>query len=274
MPNWPISQAAKNYLTRRAVELSSRALAYAQDSFPLSVSEIQHTVMDREKVTTMRRLIQQGVRTIEKHHTLRCAFLRGKFPELRRGCVLQLTLPEWIVVDRGTQYGMSTTRFEMDDSHYLVPDFDMNDGNVVDVGTRAELIAWLNRAIRQKRLHEILVHTVNNVLNKHTPTVMHLHHLWPMLTTLMNNDPSATNARFQGDREFYELWIKRFRAPGRKLRSYQPARETVETYGKLIHACDTVLSAGSVLASYKEDDKVVQAEIQQWEPVDGDRTFS
>lgn len=273
MPNWPISMAAKNYLRRRSMELASRTLAYANGDFPLTVDQIQYAVMPAERVKTMRRLISDGVKTIERHRVLRLAFLREKFPELRRGAVIHVELPEWIVVDRGTSYGMHTTKFDASDHHYLVPDFSLNPTWDLNAEQRAELIDWINRCIRQKRLHEIMNWTTSHVLDKHAPTVAHLHQLWPMLCTLINSDPSTTSAKYYKDREFFEMWRDRFRAPKRALMSYKPKPGVLDEFAKLIKACDTMLASGIVLAPYEADDKQISAELQQWEPIDGDRTF-
>jgi hypothetical protein len=273
MPNWPISQAARSYLRQRSMQLSKRALDYANDGMPLTVTQIQYAVMPEERVKTMRALITSGVRTIERHRVIRLAFLRDKFPELRRGAVIHVELPEWIVVDRSTSYGMHTTKFEMDDHHYLVPDFSLNGPtHDLDPDQRKELIDWINRCIRQKRLHEIMNYATSHVLDKHAPTVAHLHQLWPMLCTLINSDQD-TNRKFYKDREFYEMWRDRFRAPKRALTSYKPKLDTLDRFAKLIKACDTVLAAGIVLAPYEEDDKLIKAELQQWEPLPDDRTF-
>ncbi len=274
MPNWPISMAAKAYLRRRSMELSKRALDYANGDFPLTVGQIQFAVMPEERVKTMRRLVSEGVKTIERHRVLRLAFLREKFPELRRGAVIHVELPEWIVVDRSTSYGMHTTKFDMDDTHYLVPDFSLNGPTrELDQDQRAELITWINRCIRQKRLHEIMNWTTSHVLDKHAPTVAHLHQVWPMMCTLINSDPNTTSAKYYKDREFFEMWRDRFRAPKRQLTSYKPKPGVLDEFGRLIKACNTVLTAGIVLAPYEADDKQISAELQQWEPIDGDKTF-
>lgn len=270
MPNWPISGAVRSYIIQRAIHLSNRALDYARADFPLTTSEIQYAIMPEERVDTLRRLINEGVRTIEKHRQVRVAFLRDVLPELRRGAIVALTLPNWVVVDRSTHFGIATTKFSMSEQHYLVPRLDRTEGkSCLTPESRAELVAWLNRVIRQKRLHEIVIHTVGHIMHEDAPSCAHLHQLWPMLTTLINNDSSLQGR----DRHLYNTWADRFRAPARALKSYRPKPDVINKYAKLIHAADTAITAGLVLAPYSHDAKKVIAELENWEPVDGDRTF-
>jgi hypothetical protein len=277
MPNWPISDRARTYLKQRAIELSTRALHYAEADFPMTATQIQYAVMPRDKVDTLRRYISEGTQTIEKHVTIRLAFLRQCMPELARGAVVNLTLPnrDWIVVDRATQYGMGVTKFSMDESSYLVPDFDQaNVSGAVDAQLsdeqRQDLVTWINRAIKQKRLHDMLKYTIANILDidGHARTVGHLQAIWPMLCTLINNDPAATSPSWVNDRIFYDTWRDRFRAPRRNMGSYKPDPEVIEKFATFIRASDSVLAAGSILAPYVPDKKQIQACLVQWEKLE------
>jgi hypothetical protein len=278
LPNWPISDRARTYLRVRAIELSTRALHYAEADFPLTSTQIQYAVMPRDKVDTLRNYISQGTETIEKHTVLRLAFLRQCMPELHRGAVVNLTLPnrDWIVVDRATQYGMGVTKFSMDESSYLVPDWGLlnragEDGSHPDAQLsdeqRQDLVTWINRAIKQKRLHDMLKYTIANILDidGHARTVGHLQAIWPMLCTLINNDPAATNPSWTNDRIFYDTWRDRFRAPRRNMGSYKPDPEVLKKFATFIRASDSVLAAGSILAPYTPDRKQIQASLVQWE---------
>ena len=264
MPNWPLSQHALTYLINRATKLSQRALDYAESDFPLTTAQIQFAILDEAKVHTMRRLIDEGVQTIERHRSVRLAFLREKLPELRRGAVVVVNLPEWVVVGRSTSYGMSSTKFTMDDKNYLVPDFSEQR---LTPDERTELVAWINRAIRQKRLHEIVTHTVPLILRDHAKTCAHLHQIWPLLTTLINNDKGLA----RNDKAFYETWRDRFRAPSRALKSYRPDPDVLNKYRKHIAAANIALMAGELLAPITPDSTQVQATLEHWEPVEGDR---
>jgi hypothetical protein len=277
LPNWPISDRARTYLRGRAIELSTRALHYAEADFPLTSTQIQYAVMVRQRADTLRRYITEGVQTIEKHTVIRLAFLRQCMPELARGAVVTLTLPsrDWIVVDRATQYGMGVTKFSMDESSYLVPDWDLLNsagapGAELTDEQRQDLVTWINRAIKQKRLHDMLKYTLANILddNKQARTVGHLQAIWPMLCTLMNNDPAALNPSWQNDQVFYETWRDRFRAPRRNMGSYKPDPEVLKKFGTFIRACDSVLAAGTILAPYTPDKKQIQASLVQWEKIE------
>lgn len=284
MPNWPISDRARTYLRHRAIELSTRALHYAEADFPLTATQIQYAVMPRDKVDTLRRYISEGTHTIEKHTVIRLAFLRQCMPELARGAVVNLTLPnrDWIVVDRATQYGIGVTKFNMDDSSYLVPDWDLlnragedgsHPGAQLSDEQRQDLVTWINRAIKQKRLHDMTKYTLARILSddplqSSARTVGHLQAIWPMLCTLVNNDPAAVKPLWANDKIFYETWRDRFRAPRRNMGSYKPDPEVIKKFGTFIKACDSVLAAGSILAPYVPDKKQIQASLVQWEKLE------
>ena len=172
MPNWELSMRAKQYIIQRAVNLSHRKLQYAQSDFPLTTAQIQFSIMEESKVHVLRGYIETGTQTIEKHRQLRLALLREKIPELPRGAVLQVVLPEWVVVERGTQFGVSTTKFQVSESHYLVPDFSEDR---LTASERVGLVNWVLRAVRQKRLHQLISLAVGEVVEKHATTTAQLH---------------------------------------------------------------------------------------------------
>jgi hypothetical protein len=248
--------------------------------FPLTPAQIQYMVMPHDKVHTLRKYISEGVHTIEKHTVVRLAFLRETMPELERGAVLQVTLPgrEWLVVNRATQYGVEVARFSMDDSSYLVPDFNLLErageagatGAGMSSEQREELAVWLAVATKQQRLHEMIVFTLGKILDQEvTRSVGQLQAIWPMLCTLINNDPAATRNNWPADREFYKTWQERFRAPRRNMSSYQPDPAILNNYAKYIKASDTVLTAASLLAPVgglvANTLGAPVAEIVQWE---------
>jgi hypothetical protein len=261
MPNWPISDTVRSYIASQALILAKRPLDYALADFPLTTAQVQSIVLPAEQISTMRRLESQGVRTIEHHRQVRLAFLREKFPELKRGAVVSLQLPEWIYVGRGTNWGIDTTKFKMDESHYIVPDMDE-----LDPRDRRELVVWITRAVRQKRLWQIVDKVVPDVLRNHAATAAHLHAFWPMLTTLVTN---VNN----GYPKTLKAWEERFKNPTRSLRAYQPDPQTYEKYRKVIQAADAVITAGKILDSYVTDRKLIQADIEHWESRDGDLVF-
>lgn len=271
MPNWPLSGRVQDYLRNRAIALSQHKLDYAQDAFPLTTSQIQFSIMEESKVNTLRRYIDEGVQTIEKHRQLRMVLLREALPELPRSVVLRVVLPEWVVVDRATHYGVTSTKYAANESQYLVPDFSSEERLSPD--DRHRLISWVERAVRQRRLHALIVTAVQTIVPEHVPTIAHLQQLWPMMCTFMNNDPAALNPRDRSDREFYKLWQDRFRAPVRPMKRYAPDPAIKAKYTKLIKAADTMFAAGMLLAPYAANPKVVNANIEHWEPRDGDFTI-
>ena len=267
MPNYVISRKISEHIKERAVSFANRALHLALQDFPLTTAQIQYggVMLTEEQVDTLRRLDSEGVRTIEHHRQVRLALLHEKdFPELRRSVVLMLQLPEWIVVGRGTQWGISTTKFDASENHYLVPAFGNLDGH-----ERKQLITWVNSALRQTRLYEIVRNCVAEVLEKYAPTSAHLHALWPTLTTLV--DPGITNC--SRDRKVLGDWAQRFRNPTRTLKRYQPEPRVLTTYTGLIQAADVAILAGMMLPPPTTNPTQIIATIEHWERLSGDPTF-
>lgn len=266
MPNWPMSESVRTYIRQRATLLSDRVLRYSLADFPLTVEQLQSIVLPAEQLAAMKKLVSEGVRTIEKHKQIRIALLRDHLPELNRAAVLQLWLPEQIFVGRGTQYGISTTKFSVTENHYLVPRFDQ-----LDDLTRSQLVAWTAQAVRQTRLHVIVHQTVSEVTESRwmelVPTAAHAHAFWPMLTTLTTKLPNMQHDHVA------DMWTPRFANPTRSLRAYQPDAAEVTRYQKVILACDSVLAAGKILSPYKAPDKTITVQVEHWEPRDGDISF-
>ena len=256
MPNWKIPHHLRDVIKAHALALAQRPLDLALREFPLTVAQLQYhcSALTAEQVDTLRRLDSEGVRTIEHHRQLRLAFIRETIPALRRGVVVMLQLPEWIVVGKGTQWGIATTEFKPDENHYIVPQLTQ-----LDTDSRRELVTWINRALRQVRLYEITNYMVEQaLLNEHTPTTSHMHALWPTLTTMMNNNTH---------------WQERFRNPTRSLKAYKPDADVKNKFEPLIRAADTMIAAGLMLPDSRPDRSRVQAQIEHWERIPGDPTF-
>lgn len=267
MPNYNIPNSLRQHILNNAMRLANRPLNLALSDFPLTTAELQYhcSALNAEQVDTLRRLDAEGVRTIEHHTQLRLAFIRENLPEIRRGVVLNLQLPEWIVVGKGTQWGISTTKFDPDENHYIVPNV-----STLDPTSRIDLVSWIHRALRQVRLYEITSYMVGKALEEElSPTTSHLHALWPMLTTLVDAD-QVTRYRHK---EQAVRWQDRFRNPTRRITPYKPDEAVVNKFSKLILAADTMLSAGMILPDTHPQRGQVRAMIEHWERLSGDPTF-
>jgi hypothetical protein len=253
MPNYKIPSHIRGEIKLAASQLIDRSLAYAQADFPLTTAQVQSIVLPEDQVSDLRRLRDEGIQTIETHREIRLAFLQDRLPGLRRGAVITLWLPESIFVGRATRYSISTTKFQMDENHYLVPDL-----TGLDKSDLVALASWVNQVVRAKRLAEITRFTVNNVVENHVPTTSHMHALWPALATLVKD----------------VNWRTKFRNPTRSLRAYAPTTAVLDKYAKLIQASDVVISSGEMLGSYYHPDKTIRASIEHWEALQNDVIYT
>lgn len=271
MPNYKLSSPVRNHIRDRANALAQRSLDYALADFPLTTMQIQYAVLDEATVNTMRRLIQQfEIRTIERHNQVRVTFLRSVLPELRQGVVVVLQLPEWIVVRRGTLWRLGSYTFDPQDHHYLSPDLTR-----LDAGDRERLVTWLARVTRQQRLFQITTHTVQSIIDddRLTPTVAHLHALWPMLCGLVDVvDPAPDTKAHRKRRRAAQHtdWRDRMRNPPARLKPYLPAPDVREKFATLIRASDVMLTAGSVLQPYVHEQGIIKATVEHVEYLEGD----
>jgi hypothetical protein len=270
MPNWQIGVDCKSFIRHRAKELAYRPLSYALTDFPLTVAQLQYSTMDADRVYTLRRYMAgadatEKLHTLELAHTIQVGFLRDTIPELRRGLVVKLQLPEGILANRDTKYGY-TDKFALSAQGYLIPRFEGE--QVLDPETRSALIKWVNRSIRHQRLLEITIQAASQILDNHAPTVAHLHMVWPALTTMFNNLDGVDTSR---NPTFYTQWRDRFRAHHKPLRTYRPDTAVYDKYQARIRAADTAIAAGMVLPELKQDGtKEIIASVVNWEKIAGD----
>ena len=275
MPNYKISLAVREHISKNAMHLAMRPLMNALTNFPLTTAEVQYhcVALNDEQVGTLQRLKTEGVETIERHRQIRLALVRDTIPELRRGVVLAVHLPEPIFVGRATQYGIPATKFRPDENHYIVPDL----ANL-DATSRRALVVWVERALRQVRLFEITDYCVKKVLEDHAPTASHLHAIWPTLTTLVNlanAGPHVSHRRRFGRTtpDVSTSWQEKFRNPTRSLKQYQPDSDVRNKFAKLITASDTMIVAGQFLRDMPYRRDVINVNIEHWERLEGDLTF-
>jgi hypothetical protein len=264
MPNFHIPEMIRDHLMRCVQNLANRPVHLALGTFPLTVEQIQGSVLSQTQIDRMTQLSEEGIQTIEKHSELRLALLRdSNLPGIRRSTVVYLSLPKSIFVGRATMYSISTTKFDVNENHYLIPDF----SNLHDTA-REELCAWVDKCVRQERLRKIVIYCAAQVLREHAQTTSHLHALWPELATLVDpDDPTVyTHQKAQ-----YRKWVERMRNPVRRnLAAYKPAPEVKERFGRMIQAANVHLAAGMVLNDYAWKRGQIRSFIEHWEHLDGD----
>lgn len=258
----------RDHLHHRALTLAHRPVALARLNIPLDVDLVQQGGLNLtgDQLATLQQLWAEGVRTIERHSELRLAFLRERFPELRRGVVLRLELNKVVFTGRATAFGMSVPKFDVNDTHYIVPEF----GNL-DQDQRAALIIWLERLVRQERMHEVVKFCARDIIMnpKRTPTVAHMLAIWPTVGSLI--DPSAE--RHPHQRKQLEEWRERFRNPPlRNKQLYVPDGDFMATWSGRIKVADTQIAQGMVLSEIK-DEGPIKARVEQWQRIDGDIAF-
>jgi len=255
MPNWKIPTDVRGRIINEAISFGDRPAHYALMNFPMTVAEIQlhASALTQEQIFPMRAMIDQGVRTIERHFNTRIAFFRRSFPGLRRSVVVNVRLPEWIVLGRPTYMGMQTTNYQDDEPHYIPCDpVGLSDEDKTQIAT------YLNTAVRHARLSEIVTNVVPILMGREiTPTTSHLHALWPLLATL-HEGPT---------------WRERFRNPTRTLKAYQPDPVIISYYRKYMEACETAILAGQLLEDIRWDRKKIIPSIETWERLPGDIIF-
>jgi hypothetical protein len=269
MPNYHIPGNLRLTLQKRVANLAQRTLDYALADFPMTTAQVQYAILPAAQVDDLRRLDAEGIRTIEHHRQVRLAFLREQTLGLRRGVVIALELPEWIVVGRGTQWSISTTRFQMDENHYLMPELWIDS---IDDAQRKSITLWLERVVRQTRMVEITNWCASGILNDHgiSKTASHLHAVWPMLTTIVD-DNMIREEIYTSQHGYYRDWQKRFRNPTRSLKAYRPDASVVEKYGRLIEkVADTVINAGQILEPYRHPNSTILAKVEHWERLPAD----
>jgi len=255
MPNWKIPTDVRGRIINEAISFGDRPAHYALMNFPMTVAEIQlhASALTQEQIFPMRTMIDQGVRTIERHFNTRIAFFRRSFPGLRRSVVVNVRLPEWIVLGRPTYMGMQATSYKDDEPHYIPCDtVGLSDEDKIQIAE------YLNTAVRHARLSEIVTNVVPILMDREiTPTTSHLHALWPLLATL---HPDNT-------------WRERFRNPTRTLKAYQPDPVIISYYRKYMEACETAILAGQMLEAIRGDRKKIIVGIETWERLPGDIIF-
>jgi hypothetical protein len=264
MPNFHIPDKIQDHLIRQAEKVSNRPVELALGGFPLTVAQIQASVLAQDQFAAMYRLREEeGIATIERHREIRLALLRNaNLPGINRSVVVYLHLPEGIFVGRATMYSIPVTKFDVSENHYLIPDF-----SHLDDSERQELTTWVERCVRQERLQEIVMHCAAKVLREHAPTTSHLHALWPEITALI--DPEEMN--FTSEKDYIRKWVERLRNPARRnYAAYKPDPAVRATYARLIEAANTQLAAGMILKDYQWRRGQIRASLEHWERLDRD----
>jgi len=270
MPNWQLNDNVKTFLRQRAERLCQRTLDYAFSDFPLDHEDVQMAALSRDTVETMGRLAKQKV-SLPSYAEARFGFQRGQLPGLLRGTIVRLKLRTPIYLRTEPDNYMRTLSFTPGASGYVHLDFEQEP---LPEEKQKALVAWLNRAVRQKRMTEITNFVVRDVVNAHAETCAHLHRMWPTLATLIN-DVEGTGyhlARSQ-DRLWHDTWRDRLHAVHRPLAIYEPAATVMDQLRPLMKLADTVLAAGMMLTPYDHTQEPIVATVEYWEKLPTDRTF-
>jgi hypothetical protein len=237
--------------------------------FPLDVQHIQNGAsgLDKRQLESLQLLTRQGVQTIAKHRDIVILLSTEVFPTLRRSMQVRLLMNKHIFVKHGASGNMKHFNLH-DQNDYLVARFE----DLSDEG-RANLITWLEKLLRQVRLHEVVVECVKMAMTeKLSPTAAHLKHLWPTLTTVI--EPSVARHN-HSERERLATWIERFRNPPmRGLSRYDMAPEIAAKYSKLMAVADVQIAAGRMIAEPKLDQTgAIYPVVYDWERLPGDIVF-
>jgi hypothetical protein len=263
----------KDFLERRALYVADQTLNYATMDFPLGMVQIQQALMSDDLMEHAKALKRAQITTFMEQTCIHVRFGRDILPELRRGAVIRLQLPVPVVAKRDTSLFYMSPHDPSPFSNrtprnVLLPDFAEHP---LGTETRADLVKWLNRVIRQQRLRDLTVGTANLLLRVHAKSCAHLRAVWPTLCSLAD-DVKGTNYRthYKQDQEFVERLRDDLRAVHRNLDMYKPPPSVVETYGKKISVADTVLVAGLLLAPLDEDTTRPVATLAAWEKIEGD----
>jgi hypothetical protein len=264
MPNWPLSSEVRKHLRERATQQAQRAVDLARSECPLTLEQIQYgaSALTPDQIAQLKDLRNQGVKTISVHNEIRVAFLREIWPELRRGMVLRINLPEQIFVGHGTRYGVPGDKFTIDSDSYIVARFEN-----LSAEERGTLTTWLDNLLRQQRIHEIVQGCVDYILGDYNtvgaaPTAAHLKAIWPMATTLIDPKGSCSH------------WVERFRnLPWRGVYKYAPSYKHTN-YIKLLPVCDVQINTGLLLKKVAGDNEHdIYTTLEHWEHLSGDITF-
>jgi hypothetical protein len=252
VPNFKIPTSVRDEIKNNAAGRATVTLNYARANFPLSFAEIPELILHPQLQRQMEDLTNQGVTAMLKQRTIKIMFRWSDQLAIRRGAVVQLYLPTAIYVPHDSQWS-NTPQWDDNQTRFLKPRLDHLSNE-----KRVALAAWIERTVRAKRLHEITVWAVNEVVDKHIPTTGHLVALWPNLATLVD-DP---------------VFRQRLRNPPPRLKAYAPSTAVFEKVHRQIHAADIVLNAGEMLNPYDWEGQDVIGSIPYWEPLQGDTIYA
>jgi hypothetical protein len=271
MPNWKISDSVQTFLRQRAERLCGRTLDYAFSDFPLDHEDVQMLAMPRDQVETMRELAKQKV-SLPSYADGRFGFQREQLPGLLRGAVIRLKLRKPIYLRKEPDSYMRTLSFAIGAQGYASLNFDREP---LPEEKQKALAAWLNRAVRQKRMTEITIAVVRDVVSAHAKTCAHLHRMWPTLATLINDvEGTPYHLSRSSDKLWHDTWKDRLHAVHRPLAIYEPAATVMDQLRPLMKLADTVLAAGMMLTPYDHTQEPIVATVDFWEKLPTDRTFT
>jgi hypothetical protein len=262
MPNWPLNCPAKRMLLEHVYTLADRPSDYVKGEFPLTPDQIQHMVLSEHHLSTMRKLEQEGITTIERHGTIRLLFRRDTFPGLRRHAIMWMILPRGIFVPRNTTGRIDKTNFGKDETRYIVPRVE-----ALDVGDKARITEWVNKMTRQTRLREITRVLAATIIENHAPTAAHLRAFWPTIATVFHGvkQQSTHHRRLEASD-----WAERFRNLPKHTSAYTPDPAVRARFAPFMPAADSVLLSAMLLEPYKRVAGASTLDIEHWEKRPGD----
>ena len=270
MPNWQLNDSVKTFLRQRMERLCQRTLDYAFSDFPLDNEDVQMLSMPREQVETMRELAKEKVE-LPSYDNARFGFQREQLPGLLRGAVVRLKLRKPIYLRREPDSYMRTLSFAIGAQGYESLNFDREP---LPEEKKQALAVWINRAVRQKRMTEITIAVVRDVVSAHAKTCAHLHRMWPTLATLINDvEGTPYHLSRSSDKLWHDTWRDRLHAVHRPLAIYEPDPKILADLRPLMKLADTVLAAGMMLTPYDHTQEPIMATVEYWENLPTDRTF-
>jgi hypothetical protein len=257
MPNFKLGSMVRDQIVRNARVLTERRVDYALSDFPLTVTTIQCSVIEPHVLSLINQLKGHGYVQAPEVTDTTIFLSREQFPGLHRMVPLNLTLPEPIHTPKPVYYypgrGGHGTVFEPSktkDDLLVFLNLDNQDAKA--------LTTWVNGVVRERRLQELTMWTVQSVLKECAGSGEVLA-TWPLLATLIDKDET--------------FWRNRFRQPPRKLSNYAPRTHVMERYAKHMQGAEVVLTGALLLEDYRRTPGTIRPMINEWERLPNDKRY-
>lgn len=257
MPNWKLTETARNIIKERADVLMQRRMRLALTDFPLDVEMVQRAIVRQDHLQMLRELENNEVDTLPQTRRMEVRVVDAALP---RAVVLALTLNTDIFYTRtcGAYYG---TKWAFDPS---------KDGHItklnlasLSIDTRAALIKWINNVVRERRLEQLVTTTIDRMLFHALPTVGHIHVRWPELSLLVSENPTW-RACFAEKPTRPGLYAWPSGVPN------HPHERLRAELAKNMKATDIALAGASLMCDVDPTKQPVQARLEAWQSLPGD----